>query len=82
MLQRVGQLDYKLKLPKSVPVHPVFHVSLLLRYNTSTIPGRKHAEPPPIEVEPDAKLEYEVEKILDSRLFRKKAAILGQMEGV
>lgn len=76
VLQRVGQLDYKLKLPKSVPVHPVFHVSLLSKYSTSTIPGRKHPEPPPIEVEPDAELEYEVEKILDSRLFRKKLQYL------
>lgn len=81
VLQRVGQLDYKLKLPKSVPVHPVFHVSLLSKYGTSTIPGRKHLEPPPIEVEPDAELEYEVEIFLNSHLFRKKLQYLVKWKG-
>lgn len=81
VLQRVGELDYKLKLPKSIPVHPVFHVSLLSKYSTSTILGRKHPEPPPIEVEPDTELEYEVEKILDSRLFRNKLQYLVKWKG-
>lgn len=79
VMQRVGELDYKLKLPKSVPVHPVFHVSLLSPYKSSTIPGRKHPEPPPIEVENES--EYEVEKILDSRLNRRKLQYLVQWKG-
>jgi hypothetical protein len=48
-------------------IHLVFHVSLLEPYHMSTIPGRIHDPPPPIEI--DGEHEYEVEDILDSRIF-------------
>jgi hypothetical protein len=32
-------------------IHPFFHVSLLEPYRVSTIPGRIHDPPPPIEVD-------------------------------
>ena len=77
--KRVGDLDYRLKLPPLVPVHPVFHVSLLSPYATSSIPGRKHPEPPPVEVEGEE--EYEVERILDSRIFRRGLQYLVKWKG-
>jgi hypothetical protein len=48
-------------------IHHAFHVSLLKPYHVSTIPLRIHEPPPPIEV--DGEQEYEVEDILDSRIF-------------
>jgi hypothetical protein len=48
-------------------IHLVFHVSLLEPYHASTILGRICDPPPPIEV--DGKQEYEVEDILDSKIF-------------
>ena len=46
-------------------IHPVFHVSLLKPYHKSTIPRTFR---PPLLVEIDNNLEYEVENILDSRI--------------
>jgi hypothetical protein len=47
-------------------IHPVFHVSLLEPYKESTIPGRLPAPPPPIEI--NGEEEFEVSKIIDSRI--------------
>ena len=59
---------YRLKLPKKVKIHDVFHVFLLEPYkktNDSNIPV-----PLPIVVEKKDK--YKIEKILDSRIHREK----------
>jgi hypothetical protein len=45
----------------------MFHVSLLKPYHASTIPGRIHDPPPPIEI--DGEHEYEIEDILNSRIY-------------
>jgi hypothetical protein len=45
----------------------MFHVSLLEPYHASTIPRRIHDPSPPIQV--DGKHEYEVEDILDAKIF-------------
>jgi hypothetical protein len=67
---RIGLQAYRLKLPPSMRIHPVFHVSLLEPYIASTIPGRIQPPPPPVVVDND--LEYEVEAILDSAYRRNK----------
>ena len=77
--QKLGDLDYELVLPKSVLVHPVFHVSLLSKYTRSEIPGRELEEPPAIKVEGDE--EYEVERIKDSRIFRCQLQYLIKWKG-
>jgi hypothetical protein len=58
----VGQVAYKLKLPASIKVHPVFHVSLLTAYRSD---GR--VQPPPPLITVDGDLEYEIERILSHR---------------
>ena len=68
--EKIGTQAYRLQLPPSLKVHPVFHVSLLDRYNESDIPGRTQPPPPPVIVEDQ--LEYEVEEVLDSRLIRNR----------
>jgi hypothetical protein len=66
--ERIDTQAYRLQLPSSLKIHPVFHISLLDRYTESDIPGRSQSPPPPVVVEDQ--LEYEVEEILDSRLMR------------
>ena len=60
----LGLQAYRLELPESMKIHPVFHVSLLEPYKPSTIPGRTRPPPPPVVL--DDELEWEVEEILDS----------------
>jgi hypothetical protein len=72
ILKIVGEskLAFKLDLPTTMKIHPVFHATLLEPYNTNQIPGRVQPPPPPVTVE-DVD-EYEVEQILDSRIVNNK----------
>jgi len=47
-------------------IHPVFHVSQLEPATLNTIPN--HIQPPPPPVEVNGEPEYEISKILDSKL--------------
>jgi hypothetical protein len=59
--KQVNAVAYKLKLPASLQLHPVFHASLLKAYE----PGRVQPPPPPEVIE--GEFEWEVESILAHR---------------
>jgi chromodomain-containing protein/p58 integrase-like protein len=67
VIEVISPVNYRLELPHTLKIHPVFHVSLLRKYveNYSKFPGRSVRPPPPVQV--DDHKEYEVEKILDQR---------------
>jgi hypothetical protein len=67
--KKVNEVSYRLDLPSSMKIHPVFHVFLLEPYKESTTPGRLSAPPPPIEI--NGEEEFEVSKIIDSRINRR-----------
>ncbi len=71
---------YKLQLPRQWRKHPVFNESVLLPYRPSLFPSQKGEPPPPPELVDD-ELEYEAEKILDSRLSRGKLQYLVKWRG-
>lgn len=74
ILQKVGPLSYRLELPVTMKIHDVFHVSLLEPYFESS--SRKQ-NPPPCEI--NGELEYEVARILDSRVHNRQVEYLDQV---
>jgi len=71
ILEKIGSRAYKLDLPPSIKIHPVFHISLLEPTASSEpIPGHRQPSPPPIII--DEQQEWEIDKILDSRSHRGK----------
>ena len=62
VIGQVGTSAYRLALPPSMHIHPVFHVSLLEPHVANTFPNRVVAPPLPIQV--DGLPEFEVASIL------------------
>ena len=60
--KKLGPVTYKLKLPKDMKIHPVFHVALLEKAPTSV----RTVESLPTE--PQEELEYDIETVLAGRL--------------
>lgn len=79
VLEKFSPVTYKIKLPKSVRVHPVFHVSLLEPAHKDTDPKRKVPPPPPVIV--NSEVEWEVEEILDSRKSHHRLEYLVKWQG-
>jgi len=63
ILEKIGEVAYKLQLPETVKIHPVFHVSLLKKSIGSTISPR----PLPVELSEDIELIVEPEQIRVTR---------------
>ena len=71
IIAQAGPLSWTLRLPDSMQaVHPVFHVSMLEPSILNTIPDRVQTPPPPVMV--DGEPEYEISKILDSKLDNRR----------
>jgi predicted aspartyl protease len=79
IIDRVGILNYRLKLPPGLGVHPVFHISLLTPHHTDEIEGRNPPAPQPIEIE--GQEEHLVEEVLDSRRRGRGIQYLVKWEG-
>jgi hypothetical protein len=77
--KKLSDTVYLLKLPHQMHIHPVFHAALLYPYQENDIPGRNQEPPPPIEIEGEE--EYEVEEILDGRLWYRKKQYLVRWKG-
>jgi hypothetical protein len=80
VIEVVGPLSYKLKLPAGLRrLHDTFHVDKLSPWKGNEVNGAEPPEPEEIEVEGEA--EYEVEKVLNSRLTRGKLEYLVKWRG-
>lgn len=75
----ISPTAYKLDLPSTLRIHPVFHISLLKPYKESEEFLR--ATPPPPTILTDNTKEYEVETILDKRILRGKTQYLVKWAG-
>jgi hypothetical protein len=79
IVKEVGKYAYQLELPSTMDVHPVFHVSMLEPIRNDPLPGQLPPPPEPIIVEGEP--EYEVEDVLDSRIFRRQLQYLIKWRG-
>ena len=79
VIESVGASAVRLRLPATVQIHPVFHVSLLELAADDPYPGQ--VSPPPPAVVVDGEEEWEVETILDSRLHNNRLQYLVKWKG-
>ena len=79
--KKSSPVTYRLTLPPSMKIHPVFHIDLLTRYRETEAHGPNYERPPPDII--DGKPEWEVEKIINSQLHghHKKLQFLVRWKG-
>jgi hypothetical protein len=65
-LEQIGY-SFKLKLPDSMKINPVFYAKKLWKDASNLLPGQANPEPPPLELE-DGNKEYEVQEVLTIKL--------------
>ncbi|QRW20374.1 Retrotransposable element Tf2 protein [Rhizoctonia solani] len=65
VIEKIGSHAYKLQLPHTMRIHPVFHINLLTKFRPDPH-GRDPPQPAPIITE-EGEEEYKVERILDSK---------------
>ena len=81
IIEKVGELAYKLKLPVTCKkVHPVFNEALLTPYTPPEYPLQKKPEPPPPIIVDDEE-EYEIEELMDSKFVWNKLKYLVKWRG-
>lgn len=78
--EKIGERAYRLRLPSTMDMHPVFHVSLLEKYTPNPYPART-SPPPPDPVVTNGEDAFHVEKILDSRWRRDQLQYFVHWEG-
>ncbi|EFQ96955.1 hypothetical protein MGYG_09215 [Nannizzia gypsea CBS 118893] len=75
ILEKTGQVNYKLQLPEHMKIHPVFHVSLIEK-------APQNAKPYEPEIQQEnQEQEYEVERILDEKRINGKIHYLVKWKG-
>ena len=80
IVEKLSPVTFRVQWPaRMTKIHPVFHASKLIPYHDPEIPGQKVSPPEPVLI--DGHEEYEVEKILDSRHYRKQLQYLVRWKG-
>jgi hypothetical protein len=72
--KQLGPVTFKLKLPYQLRVHPIFHASKFIPFNSDTIGTRQPKGRIPEMV--DGNIEFEVDQVLDARIHRGRVQYL------
>jgi hypothetical protein len=82
IVEIISPVAYRLALPPTLKIHPVFHVSLLKPYaSPEAVPDREVKQLPPPAVLVDDHEEFEVEQILARRSHRRRIEYLVKWVG-
>ncbi|CAG8704511.1 13399_t:CDS:2, partial [Cetraspora pellucida] len=82
IIRKISTTAYQLELPDTLLVHPVFYISLLKLYHPNEFEDRDIAQPPtPVIREHHSDPEFEVEGILDKRIFHRQVQYLVKWKG-
>ncbi|QRV79946.1 Retrotransposable element Tf2 protein [Ceratobasidium sp. AG-Ba] len=79
VVKKEGTHAFRLELPHTLKIHPVFHTSLV-SLKKEDLFERKRSQPPAV-ITPEGEEEYEVEKILDSQKRRNQVQYLVHWKG-
>src|SRR5580698_2489098 len=81
VIEKVGNSSFKPELPKTWKhLHPIFNKVLLTPYHKPEFPTQPHnTRPPPAVLGKEPK--YEVEKVINSRMYRKQFQYKIQWKG-
>ncbi|KAE8222388.1 hypothetical protein CF319_g4403 [Tilletia indica] len=79
--RQVGKSAFRLSLPPSMRVHPTFHVSLLEPHHASTLRSRPLTITAPTPIASDGSQDFQIQRILDSRVRYRKLEYLVQYVG-
>lgn len=79
IMEVLGTLTYKLRLPAQWRIHPVFHASLLTPYHENDTHGPNYTLPPPDLIEGEE--EFEVEAIVGHKKNRGRLTYLVKWKG-
>ncbi|KIL70533.1 hypothetical protein M378DRAFT_117693 [Amanita muscaria Koide BX008] len=83
IVTKVGQRAYRLQLPVTWRLHPVFHTSLLHPYQSPSSPLQTLQVPnPPLPIQVGDHLEQEVEVVLDERTHQGQKEYLVKWKGL
>jgi hypothetical protein len=77
--KKVSATAYRLSLPQTLRVHPVFHVSLLSPFRAATVEGQTQAPPPKVVVPVGE--EWKVRRILNARWVGDELQYLVRWQG-
>ena len=69
VVEKVGH-SYRLELPASMKIHPIFSPDKLRRAATDPLPGQTTEPPEPITINDEQ--EWELEEVLASRIYRRR----------
>ena len=72
IIEVISPVSYKLALPSHFRIHPVFHISKLRPYHSSSTFSRQQNDRPPPVINADNQPTWEVERIINHRIIKKK----------